>query len=100
MESNTVDKAALGRYIRSHLGAIQGCYERELKLNPALKGKITVRFVVTTAGRVGDASIDDDSVHDDAVSSCVLMRIRNWVFNFHPDEDAPVIFPFIFHPGG
>jgi hypothetical protein len=38
VDSADVDRAALSRYIRDRLGAIRGCYERELKRNPGLKG--------------------------------------------------------------
>ncbi|HVP59366.1 MAG TPA: AgmX/PglI C-terminal domain-containing protein, partial [Myxococcaceae bacterium] len=59
VDSADVDRAALARYIRDRLGAIRGCYERELKRNPSLKGKVVVRFNITPAGRAGDFRIEE-----------------------------------------
>jgi TonB family protein len=100
VESSSVDKDALNKFVKFRLRSVQSCYEKELRLNPTLKGKIVVRFTVTTQGRVGDASIDSDSMHAENVSSCIVRLIKTWIFPFKPEEDVPVSFPFVFQPGG
>jgi len=95
-----VDKGSLGRFIRMRLRSVQGCYEKELKLNPVLKGKVVVRFVIRTTGRVGDVSIDQNTMGSDGVGSCIVNLVRNWVFPMKLEEDTPVSFPFVFSPGG
>lgn len=100
VESSSVDKDALNKFVKFRLRSVQSCYEKELRLNPTLKGKIVVRFTVTTQGRVGDASIDSDSMHAENVSSCIVRLIKSWIFPFKPEEDVPVSFPFVFQPGG
>ena len=62
VDSADVDRAALSRYIKDRLNAIRGCYERELKRNPALKGKVVVRFNITPAGRAGDIRIEENTL--------------------------------------
>lgn len=99
-ESSTVDKDSLGRYIRMRLKSVQACYEKELKRNPSLKGKIVVRFVIQTTGRVSEVSIDQNTMGDQAVASCIVNTVRRWSFPVKPEEDAPVSFPFVFSPGG
>ena len=71
MDSADVDRAALSRYIRDRLGAIRGCYERELKRNPRLKGKVVVRFNITPAGRAGDVRIEENTLGSPEVGSCI-----------------------------
>jgi hypothetical protein len=100
VESSSVDKDALNKFVKFRLRSVQSCYEKELRLNPTLKGKIVVRFTVTTQGRVGEASIDSDSMHAENVSSCIVRLIKTWIFPFKPEEDVPVSFPFVFQPGG
>lgn len=99
-ESSSVSKESLGQYIRPRLRSVQQCYERELKRNPGLRGKIVVRFVITTAGRVGEVSIESNSMGDDNVAACISMTIKRWVFPIKPEDDAAVSFPFVFSPGG
>ncbi len=100
VDSSTVDKGSLGKYIKYRLPAIKGCYNKELKLDPSLKGKIVVRFVITTQGRVSDVSIDENTMGNDDVAACIKRLISTWFFPLKPAEDAPVSFPFLFSPGG
>jgi TonB family protein len=99
-ESSSVDKDSLGKYIKQRIKSVQSCYEKELKLNPTLKGKIVVRFVITTQGRVGEVSIDQNTMGNDNVAACIQRLVKTWTFPIKPEEDSPVTFPFVFSPGG
>ena len=98
VESKDVDRDALARYVRSRKAAIQGCYEKELKRNPSLKGKVVVRFTITKMGRASDIGIEEDTMGNEAVGSCIKSIIRGWVFPFKPEDDVPVAYPFVFSP--
>ncbi|HEY8211393.1 MAG TPA: AgmX/PglI C-terminal domain-containing protein [Myxococcaceae bacterium] len=98
VESSNVDRDALARYVKARLKAIQNCYEKELKRNPSLKGKVMVRFTITKAGRTGDIDIEENTMGNEAVASCIRTVIRSWIFPFKPDDDVPVSYPFVFSP--
>lgn len=98
-EGSSVDKESISKAIRQRIKSVQTCYEKELKRNPSLKGKIAVRFVITTTGRVSEATIDSNTMGDDAVAQCLINTIKRWTFNVKPEEDSPVVFPFVFQPG-
>jgi outer membrane biosynthesis protein TonB len=100
VESSDVDRAALARYVRSRLKSIQSCYEKELKRNPNLKGKVVVRFVIKPSGRAGEIDIEENTLGSEAVGSCIRTTIRNWTFPFKPDSDTAVSYPFVFSPAG
>ena len=100
VESADVDRAALARYVRSRLKSIQSCYEKELKRNPTLKGKVVVRFVIKPSGRAGEVEIEENTLGSEAVGSCIRTTIRNWAFPFKPDSDTAVSYPFVFSPAG
>jgi len=100
VDSADVDRAALSRYIRDRLGAIRGCYERELKRNPALKGKVVVRFNITPAGRAGDVKIEENTLGSPEVASCITGLMRSWIFPFKPPDEVPVQYPFLFTSAG
>ena len=41
-----LDKEVIARYIKSQLGQIRYCYERQLSANPELYGKVLVKFTI------------------------------------------------------
>lgn len=98
VESADIDRNKLNAFLRGRIRAIQGCYEKELKRNPSLKGKVVVRFAITTGGRAAEIEIEQDTLGNDAVSSCIKTVIRGWVFPFKPDSDVSVAYPFVFSP--
>jgi hypothetical protein len=100
IESSDVDRNALARYVRSRLKSIQSCYEKELKRNPSLKGKVVVRFTIKPSGRAGDIEIEENTLGSEAVGSCIRTTIRSWVFPFKPDSETAVSYPFVFAPAG
>jgi hypothetical protein len=100
VDSADVDRAALSRYIRDRLGAIRGCYERELKRNPGLKGKVVMRFNITPAGRAGDVKIEENTLGSPEVASCIQGLMRSWIFPFKPPDEVPVQYPFLFTSAG
>jgi TonB family protein len=89
----------VAKFIRLRLRSVQGCYEAQLKRSPTLRGKIVVRFTIGTRGQVVEATIDSDSMGNDAVASCVIRLVRTWRLPFTPESDTPVSFPFLFQPG-
>ncbi len=98
VDSSDVDREALNRYVKARKAAIVACYEKELKRNPSMKGKVVVRFSISTSGRATEIEIEENSLGNDAVGACIKSIIRTWVFPFKPDSDVPVAFPFVFSP--
>jgi hypothetical protein len=100
VDSADVDREALARYVKVRLKAIQDCYEKELKRNPSLRGKVIMRFNILPSGKTGDIEIEENTLGNDAVASCIRTKIRGWVFPFKPDDEVPVAYPFVFSPAG
>jgi hypothetical protein len=98
VESGSVDREALARYVRQRLKAMQSCYERELKRNPSLKGKILVRFSILPSGRSGEIEFEQNTLGDDNVTECIRSVIRGWIFPFKPPDSVSVAYPFVFSP--
>jgi outer membrane biosynthesis protein TonB len=100
VEGGEVDKASITSFIRMRIGSVKQCYEKELKLNPSLKGKIVVRFMIMPTGRVSEVGIDSTTMKNADVEACIVSRVKAWSFPVKPEEPAPVTFPFVFSPGG
>lgn len=100
VDSSDVDRDALTRYVKARIKSLQSCYEKELKRNPNLKGKVVVRFSIMPSGRTGSIEIEEDTLGTDAVGACIKSYIRSWVFPFKPSDEVPVSYPFLFSPAG
>jgi outer membrane biosynthesis protein TonB len=98
VDSADVDRAALTKFVNTRKSGIVACYEAELKRNPTLKGKVVVRFNITPSGRTGDVEIEENTLNNDVVASCIKTKIRGWIFPFKPDADVAVAYPFVFSP--
>lgn len=92
----SLDPSVIAREIRSRLGAIKACYEAGLKRNPNIGGKLQLRFEVSTVGKVTSADIENDSMHDDEVASCIKSRVMTWRFPAPAGGSVQFSYPFIF----
>ncbi|RMD87651.1 MAG: energy transducer TonB [Calditrichaeota bacterium] len=64
--------------IMKHNSAIQYCYEKELKRNPDLKGKLMLRIIITPQGTVKSVKIISSTLNNRRVERCVVNRIKRW----------------------
>ncbi|MGI5861015.1 MAG: AgmX/PglI C-terminal domain-containing protein [Myxococcales bacterium] len=99
IESSSCDRNAISRYIKGRIRALQACYERELKRNPSLKGKLVVRFLIGENGRVSEIEFEEDTLGNSTVAACIRSNIRLWVFPIK-DSECPVSYPIVFMPSG
>ncbi len=96
-----VDANAVARLIRGQIGGIRGCYERELRNNPTLSGRLEVNFTIGSAGRITSASSDGPlAAAAPTVGSCIVSRLRGLVFPTPEGGAVQFSFPFTFSPGG
>jgi TonB family protein len=69
---------AIREVLLRHVPAVKYCYERKLRENPDLKGKIVVLITVAPDGSVSDAAVVSSTLGDPDVEQCILSRIRQW----------------------
>ena len=67
---------ALRSALSATAGAARGCYERALRTNAMLQGRMMVAVRVASNGNVCSASVVQDSVGSSQVSSCVVGLFR------------------------
>ncbi len=97
--SGDFDSQLVAREIRKRLGQIKSCYERELRRNPTLSGKVSVEFTIQESGSVSGAKAVENSTGDAAVASCVVGVISRFRFNPGPEGGSVNFrYPFVFEP--
>lgn len=85
--------------IKLRARAIRACYEAELQLRDDLTGKVVIRWYIDAEGRVDGARVNDSTLGNEKVESCMLAVIGRMHFQ-KPDSGICVaLWPFVFSPG-
>jgi hypothetical protein len=80
----------------SQEAAIHRCWEQEKAKNPALAGKVLVKFVIGTDGAVRDPTVRSSSLRDPATEACVVARVGEVRYPPLASGTAVVHYPFVF----
>lgn len=92
-----LDKDVIAEIIRSQLGQIRYCYERQLSASPDLYGKVMVRFTIGLDGAVAEQRIGTTTLKNADVEGCILRRVARWKFpNPKGGTSVLVTYPFLF----
>lgn len=64
------------KVMEQHKGAIYSIYNRALRQNAALQGKMVVKIVIDPSGRIVEAILVSSELHDPDLESKILSRIK------------------------
>ncbi len=92
-----LDREVIATYIKSQLGQILYCYERQLSANKDLFGKVAVKFTIGSSGKVEAQNIGDSTLHNATVEGCILNKVAQWKFPTpQGGTKVNVTYPFLF----
>lgn len=94
----SLDSSAIAEVVRKRIRSIQDCYERELKRDSSLQGKIEIEFTIGASGAVDDVRVSNNRMGSEAVADCIASRIKRWRFPQPDGGSVTVNYPFIFTP--
>src|SRR4051812_23681086 len=61
-EKGVIDREAIRLVVRTHLKEVQYCYERELKEDPTLSGKVLLTWEIGDAGQVNSVVVTQSTL--------------------------------------
>ncbi|HEY9148181.1 MAG TPA: AgmX/PglI C-terminal domain-containing protein [Gammaproteobacteria bacterium] len=79
--------------------ALYRIYNRELRQDPTLRGRMVLKLTIQPDGSVSAVSVDSSDMDSAALSSKIVARVRS--FNFGPKEGVPavtILYPIDFLP--
>ena len=90
--------ATIRKTVAQYLGGLQYLYNKELRKDPTLKGKVTVTFEIAPSGRVTETVLVSSSIRSKSLVEDILSSIRNWKFPGVSEEygNVRVTYPFAF----
>ena len=91
-----LDLSVVSRQVRARMSAIRLCYERALKRNPSLGGKLVLFWTITQAGTVSGIEVEQDTLRDSQVTSCIKGLVARWRFPKPSAGSVDVAYPFVF----
>lgn len=92
-------KSNIESVVKRRAAAIRACYEQRLQVKKDLKGKISVRWTISTEGKVDGASATGDTMGDSETTNCILRTVRRMQFEKPEGGVCVVQWPFVFSPG-
>ncbi len=94
-----IDKAAVESVFRRRMSAIRVCYERSLKVNPDVEGKVTIRFTIGRAGTITDIQVTENTTGDASIGTCIAQKVRTWRFSPPDEGEVTFSYPFLLQKG-
>ena len=82
--------------VREHLPELEALYSAAFRRDPAIRGKLLVRFRIDPSGRVVRAEPGGSPLQADSFVESVLTKIRGWTFDPTDGRTVEVLYPFVF----
>ncbi len=83
------DAASVRSTMKRYNARIRACYEKELKSNPDLSGKVTAYWLITTSGSPADVEVIGNSTGNAGLGACIVREIKRIKFPA-PEDDIEV----------
>jgi TonB family protein len=94
------DNNAINEIVSSHKASIRMTYEKFLKRDPSLAGKVTVRFTITATGSVTNITIIENTTGNTEFEQEITRKMVFWKFDPIPEGEVTVSYPFVFSSSG
>ncbi len=91
------DSNAVVRLLQLRQSTIRRCYERQLRDDPRLRGRVVARFTIELDGTISGVTATENTTGSPALAGCVIYVVSGLRFNPGP-AGGPVTysFPFVF----
>lgn len=83
-EVTGISPEIIRRVVRRNLAQVNHCYEQGLAVQPGLQGRVSVRFVIGSAGTVLGAQVAQDDLGNASVGQCITRAVQRWNFDLPP----------------
>ena len=94
-----LEKGVIEATIAEDMSRIRRCYQKVLRENPSVAGKLVVSFTIGANGKVVDALTESSELSDPRVEACVVERFRRLRFPKPRGGGIMIVnYPFLFTP--
>ena len=93
-----LSKDEIQRVITAHVGEIQYCYEKQLRQNSGLAGRVVLEWVIAPTGAVAVVKVATSSLASTEATKCMMDRVKTWKFpKPRGNGGVTITYPFVFN---
>jgi len=95
------NEAEVYKTVSTYVGGLKYLYNNELRKNPLLKGKVTVKIVISQDGKVVKSEVVSSTLGSPELEEAIINRIYRWRFpELNGVDDFTIDYTFDFAPVG
>ena len=79
-------------------GSIYSVYNRALRKNPALQGKVVLRLTIAPSGKVTRCDVVSSELGDPALTGKITARVKRFNFGAKDVNEVTITYPIDFLP--
>jgi TonB family protein len=79
-------------------GAIYSIYNRALRQNPTLQGKVVLKLTITPSGKVARCTVVSSELDDEALGGKIAQRVKLFDFGAQEVKEVTITYPIDFLP--
>lgn len=98
VDTGEIDPAGVRRVFNARHGELQACYERALKSDPALQGKVTLTVRIGEGGAPKMTRARSSQLKSKSVLDCMERASKKWLFPEPQGGTVLVNKPYTFQP--
>lgn len=87
---------SLRKVLTDNMGRLQYIYEKHLKTNPDIGGKVEVEVTINSDGSVGSVNILRSEIAVPALQQDILDAVRRWRYDAITSGSVKVVYPVVF----
>ncbi len=91
-------EAEIQRTMEANKGALYSIYQRALRQNPAMQGKVVVKITIAASGEVTDCTVISSELGDPDLERKLALRIKRIDFGAKNAEVTSITYPIDFLP--
>jgi len=91
---------SIAQVVDTYKGGISFLYNKALRENPALRGIVTVEFIIAASGDVTDCRVVSSSMKNPAFEEALIKRVLQWKFPPISAGDVTITYPIVFSVAG
>ena len=96
MDDSSIEEVR--RVFDTNKGAIFAIYNRALRKNPGLQGKVVLELTIDSSGRVTDCKVAETEITDAAVVAKIVSRVKLFDFGARDVKVTRINYPIHFLP--
>jgi hypothetical protein len=97
--SGHMDPKVIQGTVRTRYAKFRKCYDAGLRRDPTLRGRVSVRFVISDSGAASSASDGGSELPDSQVVECVVRTFEGLQFPAPTGGRVWVVYPVFLEPG-